>query len=602
MTEEKLDLKQIATLPSLFRARVAQTPDKIAYWQFDVANNSWQSTTWRAIASEVARWQAAMLRDGLQRGDRVGIMLRNSREWVVFDQAALGLGLVTVPLYLDDRPDNVAYIVRDAGIRLLLVEGRRQWQRLQQVGGDLQEVVRIVSVRTIEEEDAPRDPRLESLADWIFGLHGALAAEEGAAQDLATIVYTSGTTGRPKGVMLSHDNILFNVAGANSCAELGGSDRFLSFLPLSHMLERTGGYYLPMLVAAEVSFARSVNQLAEDLQTQRPTVLISVPRIYERFHARILQNLRKQPAFKQRMFRTAVQIGWQRFLHEQGRGGWRPGFVLWPLLKKKVADKLLGLLGGRLRFAICGGAAMPPEIAREFIGLGLTLLQGYGLTETSPVISVNRPEDNIPESIGTVLPGIEVMIGANDELLSRSRCVMLGYWNNPTATAATIDADGWLHTGDQARIDAAGHLHITGRIKDIIVLGNGEKVPPADMEMAIALDPLFEQVMLLGEGRAYLAALIVLNPEEWKALSEMLGVNAADPESLQHKFVQKAVLARVNDSIRAFPGFAQVRRVHIALDPWTIEAGLITPTMKMKRAQIVKRFSHEIDELFGDGA
>ncbi len=602
MTDEALDITTIKTLPELFRARVRATPEKIAYWHFDVGSNTWQSTTWESVASEVGRWQAALRREGLQPGDRVGIMLRNGREWVVFDQAALGLGLVTVPLYVDDRADNVAYIVQDAGIRLLLVEGKRQWQRLQQVGGELSEVRRIVSVRSISEEDEPRDPRLESLSDWIFGLHGALATHAGAPTDLASIVYTSGTTGRPKGVMLSHDNILFNVHGASTCAVLGGEDRFLSFLPLSHMLERTGGYYLPMLVGAEVSFARSVNQLAEDLQTQRPTVLISVPRIYERFHAKVQQNLRKQSPLKQRLFRKAVEVGWQRFLYEQGRAGWRPGLLLWPILKRKVADRILGLLGGRMRFAICGGAAMPPEVGREFIGLGLTLLQGYGLTETSPVISVNRPEDNIPESIGTVLPGIEVMIGAQDELLTRSRSVMLGYWNNPEATQATIDRDGWLHTGDQARIDAGGHLYITGRIKDIIVLGNGEKVPPADMEMAIAMDPLIEQVMIIGEGRPFLSALIVLNPDEWRQLAEMLSVRPDDPESLRQKFVEKAVLARVNEAIRAFPGYAQIRRAALTLDPWTIDAGLITPTMKMKRGQIIKRFADDIERLYRENA
>ena len=588
----------VRTLPGLFRARVAATPEKVAYRHFDVAGKCWHATTWEEMAIEVGRWQAALKKEGLQQGDRVAIMLKNCREWVVFDVAALGLGLVVVPLYTDDRPENAAYIMEDAGVKLLLVEGKKQWKRLQQVSSRLGNLQRIVSVNTIEKDDRPDDEHLQSLSEWLFGLEGPVLSEESDPLELATIVYTSGTTGKPKGVMLSHDNILFNAWGAAHCGHLTSEDRFLSFLPLSHMLERMAGLYFPMMVGAEVVYSRGVNQLGDDLVTQKPTTLVSVPRIYERVYARIMSKLRKDSAFRQKIFHKAVEVGWKRFEYKQGRGRFHRSILLWPLYKRLVADKILERLGGRLRYAICGGAALPPEIARLFIGLGLPMVQGYGMTETSPVICVNRPDDNIPESIGQALPGIEVRIGENDELQTRSRCVMLGYWNNQQATEETIDSDGWLHTGDQVRVNETGHYFITGRIKEIIVLGNGEKVPPADMEMAIAMDPLIDQVMVIGEGRSYLTALAVLEPQEWRALAQQLGIDPDDPASLREKRVEKAVLKRIGNQIASFPGYAQIRRVHLMLEPWTVDDGLLTPTLKMKRPKIAERFRDEIEALY----
>ncbi|MEJ2060010.1 MAG: long-chain fatty acid--CoA ligase [Gammaproteobacteria bacterium] len=592
--------EQAVTLAGLFRERVHQTPDAIAYRQYDIGRCEWTRTTWREMANEVGDWQAAMLREGLKPGDRVGIMLRNSREWIAFDQAALGLGLVTVPLYTEDRPENAAYIINDANIRLLLVEGKRQWQQLQTVKDEIQGLERIISVNTIEEEDGPADGRLESLSAWLFGVRGDLQAGESDADDLATIVYTSGTTGRPKGVMLSHHNILSNAYASSRCAPMSMEDVMLSFLPLSHTLERTAGYYMAMMVGIQVAYARSIPQLGEDLQAIRPTILVSVPRIYERVYGRILDGLKKKSPLAQRLFRRAVAVGWRRFQHHQGRAGWHPSLLTWPLLEKAVAHKILSRLGGRMRLAICGGAAMPPEVAKVFIGLGLPLFQGYGMTECSPVASVNHPDDNIPESIGLALEGVEVKVGERDELLVRGPNVMLGYWNNEQATKEAVDADGWLHTGDQARIDEGGHIYIIGRLKEIIVLANGEKVPPADMEMAITMDPLFEQVMIIGEGKPYLSALVVLDEDHWKEFAAGLDVDSHGAASLSDKYVEKAVLHRIAQAIDDFPGYAQVRRVTLSLTPWSIEDGLLTPTMKMKRARIENKY-HEAIECMYEG-
>lgn len=585
--------EEAGNLSGLFHERVRRSANARAYSHYDNGSHAWLHTTWTEMALEVGRWQAAMRKEGLQPGDRVALMLRNSREWVVFDQAALGLGLVSVPLYTDDRPDNVAHIVEETQSKLLVVDGKRQWRCLQEVGDGFASLKRIVSLANIEAEDGAVGPHLESFATWSFGCHGEPERSEAAPDELASIVYTSGTAGRPKGVMLSHRNMLENAWAAAQVADITPDDVFLSFLPLSHTLERTGGYYLPMLCGSRVAYARSVQQLGEDLKAVRPTILVSVPRVYERVHNRLRKSLERQGALSRRLFAAAVRAGWLRYQRAQGRGAWTPGQLLAPALDRLVGGKLRERMGGRLRFAICGGAPLSPELAREFIGLGVTLLQGYGLTEASPVVSVNRPENNLPESIGPALQGVETHIGANDELLVRGPNVMLGYWGNEEATRAAVDAEGWLHTGDQARVDAEGRLYITGRLKDIIVLANGEKVSPVEMEIAIGLDDLFEQVLIVGEGRPYLGALAVLDAEAWPAFARESDVDPDDPGAPADRYVERRALQRIGRALHAFPGYAQIRRVTLLRQPWTVEEGLVTPTQKLKRARILAQ--HEAD-------
>jgi long-chain acyl-CoA synthetase len=574
---------------------VAATPDKIAYRHFDAATETWRGRTWAEIGTDVARWRAALAREDFVPGDRVAIMLRNCAEWVMFDQAAFSLGLVTVPLYLDDRPENAAYILDHAGAKLLLVEGRVQHRKLAEIVAASKSLERIVSLQPLESL-ASWSGKITEAQAWLRDAEGTPVPERHITPDmLASIVYTSGTTGRPKGVMLTHGNILWNIWYVLHCGPFRPDDVFLSFLPMSHTFERTCGCYLPMTLGAEVVFARSVAQLASDLETIAPSVLVSVPRIYERVYSRIQDSLAKRPAIARTLFELTVDVGWHRFEHAQGRVPWHPKLLLWPLLEKKVAAPVTNKLGGRLKFAVSGGAALCPTIARTFIGLGVPLYQGYGLTETSPVIAVNRPGSNVPSSIGLPLPGVEVRIGDNNELLTRSKCVMRGYWDNPEATRQMIDAEGWLHTGDKASVDEYGHLHITGRIKDIIVLSNGEKVPPADMESAILLDPIFDQAMLVGEGQPYLAAVLSLNGEHWPAFAQAEGL---DPGAPNDPKAIKILLQRVAAQLREFPGYAQVRRAHATLDPWSIDNGLLTPTMKMKRGPISNKYKDAITAMY----
>lgn len=581
-------LKDADTLAGVFLERVARSPDKTAYIQYDSTQERWLEISWSEMARRVARWQTAFQREDLKPGDRVALMLRNCCEWVSFDLAAQGLGLVTVPLYTNDRAENIGYILQDAGVRLLLLENGEQWQDMQKIRNQLAGLNRIITLEKVPPKGL--QPRLLHIDDWLPKQGPRLPqAIDLPSETLATIVYTSGTTGRAKGVMLSHRNLLWDIESGLKIIDIFPSDSFLSFLPLSHTLERTVGYTLPMVAGASVAFARSIPQLGEDLQARKPTVLVSVPRIFERVYAKIQDKLHHDSAIAKAIFKGAVETGWQRFEHLQGRAGWSPRLALWPLYEKLVAGKIREKLGGRLRIAVSGGAPLSPDIAKVFIGLGVPILQGYGLTETSPIITANTHENNIPSSVGIPFPGIELKVSDTEELLVRAPNVMLGYWNNRHATADVIDPEGWFHTGDKVRIEN-DHIFITGRLKEIIVMANGEKVPPADMEMCITMDSLFEQVLIIGEGKPYLSALVVLNEEIAKE-------EGLDPRQLTAQ-QEETLLKRINEQLDNFPGYAKIVRISVLKEPWSIENGMVTPTMKLKRKAIFAQYAAELETLY----
>jgi long-chain acyl-CoA synthetase len=398
--------------------------------------------------------------------------------------------------------------------------------------------------------------------------------------------------------MLSHRNILSNVNAILEVMPVREDDRLLSFLPLSHTFERTVGYYLPIAAGASVVFARSIALLMQDLVAIKPTILVSVPRIYERAYA-VLRETADRTWFRKQLFARAVEIGWHRFEHQQGRASpvSGPGRLIFPLLDRLVGKPVRDRFGGRLRAAVTGGAALAPEVARPFLALGVPLLQGYGMTESAPVIACNTPEDNDPASVGRPVGGVSVRIGDRDELLARGENVMKGYWQRPQDTALALDQDGWLHTGDQAQLKN-GRVYIKGRLKDIIVTSTGEKIAPADLETAIVSDPMFEQVLVLGEQRPYLVALVVLNPTRWSQQAGALGLDSHAIAELHSVAATHWALERIGLALCAFPHYATPRAVWLSLEPWTVAAGLITPTLKPKRLAIQARFAAEIAELY----
>ncbi|SNX58791.1 long-chain acyl-CoA synthetase [Nitrosomonas ureae] len=595
-----IPVEQAKTLDGLFKERVQRSPQAVAYRYFDAVSDQWRSHTWEQMNQQIARWQVALTKESLVPGDRVAVMMRNCPEWVMFEQAALGLGLVVIPLYVDDRVENATYVINDATVKLLLLENSQQWRQFLTLPDEIEGLQRVVILRPFEPDsvDACDNVRVVSAMEWLSVHAREVRHIDSDPDSLATIIYTSGTSGRPKGVMLSHHNILSNAFSCLQVVPVLPEDVLLSFLPLSHTFERTAGYYVPMMTGATIAYARSIPQLQEDLLIIRPTIMISVPRIYERVYAGIQAKLAEGSGFTRGLFNFAVDVGYSQFECQQGRGYRRLSHVVWPLLKKLVADKVMGKLGGRLRMVMSGGAALSPQVSRVFIGLGLPILQGYGMTESSPVVCANRLEDNVPASVGLPIPGVEVKLGESNALLIRGPNVMLGYWNNPEATQAVISSDGWLNSGDIASIDAQGHVTITGRLKEIIVLSTGEKVPPADMEAAILRDPLFEQVMLIGESRSYLSVLVVLNPARWQEFMAHYGLGDDLTNEQQRQQAEEILLEKITRQTSEFPGYAKIRRAAVAQEPWSVENGLLTPTLKLKRAKVLEKYNSEIERLY----
>ena len=585
------------TLDELFRERVRRSANKVAYTEYDEKFDDWLNYSWADIAAQVERWQVALQASGLVKGDRVAIRLKNGINWVICDQAALRLGLVVVPLYCADRADNVNYVLDNSGAKLLFLESVDEWEEIRDADGD-----GTTDLTTIENVIVCQKPLLETDNDLVQYVQSWLPEvgehlERGMAEpdDLASIVYTSGTTGRPKGVMLSHKNMLQNAYAGMRSVQLLPTDITLSFLPLSHTFERTIGYYAGVMSGVHTYYNRSIPELVDDLMIAKPSVMIAVPRIFERVNNKIFQGVAESSTIKKKLFYAAMNTGWHRFEYGQGRASWHPKLLFQPILDALVGKKIRQKLGGNLRFAVVGGAALSPAVAKTFISLGVLLLQGYGLTESSPVISVNTLESNQPDSIGLPLRGVDVAISDEQELLVHGDTVMMGYWNNPQATEEVLTKDGWLHTGDQATLNDQGFLRIVGRLKDILVLANGEKVPPADMEIAIGKDKLFEQVLVIGEGKPFLSALLVLNSEQWQKVQQEHGFKSTD---LANDRLQTLLLERVASCIEEFPGYAKIRKVVAFEQEWSVEDDLITPTLKVKRPKVLAKFSAEVESMY----
>ncbi len=599
-------LRNCKTLSEFVPLRAAQIPDAVALRQYDRKAKAWQSVTYSELNKLITAWRRALVALNLERGTRVAILLNNSVDAVLADQAVLANGLIPVPLHAIDTPGSSAFILNDSEATVLITNKLERWTLIEKANmpiPDLKHVI-LTEERALEKEEDGK--KLYSKDVWLAKGKDVTELPAGPSpEDLAAIVYTSGTTGRPKGVMLTHHNVVENVIATlvHIAPAPAPGYVFLSFLPLSHTFERTAGYYLALGMGCTITYNRSIMLLAEDLKTVKPDVLISVPRIYEKIYARINDMLGKKPAIVRFLFNAAVSVGWRKFCAENklpvppSPWSFLDG-ITGPVLKKLVANKVLEQFGGNLKVAIAGGAALNGKVARVFGGLGLAPIQGYGMTEASPIIAGNSLTLNQPDTVGCLFKNLELRLAPEtNEIQIRGSSIMKGYWKRPEDTARVLDADGWLSTGDVGEINEAGLLRIKGRIKEIIVTSTGEKVPPVDLELALETDPLFSQAYIIGENKPFISAVTVLNPEEWKKLAAELKVSANEA-SLKLTSVRAAILKRVKTAAADFPHYALPRKVLLTLKPWTIENGLLTPTLKLKRTPLAKFFKKEIDEIY----
>ncbi|MCI5895988.1 MAG: long-chain fatty acid--CoA ligase [Candidatus Aphodousia sp.] len=597
-------LSRLKTLDQFIPARTAVAPHTEALRQFDRRSNTWERISYRDLSERIMVWRRAFAKLGLKRGDRVAILLPNGVDSVCCDQAVLANGYVPVPLHAIDTAGSSAYIIADSEAKVLVTTRQNRWDSIylaHTVMPKLKEVI-------FTEESAPErrndGVRHWDLENWLATGHDVTELPEGPQEDdLAAIVYTSGTTGRPKGVMLTHKNVVSNVVNTLKTVLPSPGSIFLSFLPVSHTFERQCGYYLALGMGCTIVYTRSIQQLAEDFRIVRPNVIISVPRIYERIYAKVQAKLARESAFVRFMFNWAVEVGWRRFCKrfgmpvEKSSTSWLDPIV-WPILDRLVSRTLLDQFGGQVQVAISGGAALSSKIAKVFCGLGLVITQGYGMTESSPIIAGNSTTYNHPHTVGKPLPGTQVRLGEDNEIQVKSDSIMKGYWNRPEDTKQAFTEDGWFRTGDVGEFDEEGYLRIVGRIKEIIVTSTGEKVPPADLEQAIEIDPLFEQSYVIGENRPFISTIIVLNKEEWKKLAATLNLDPLDPESLHATITRNAVLKRIKAAAKDFPQYALPRNVWLTLEPWTIDNELLTPTLKLKRKALAQKFAPQIQTLY----
>ncbi|PRC91561.1 AMP-dependent synthetase/ligase [Solimicrobium silvestre] len=602
MSTDDNALSSINTLAELFAWRVRQTPTAEAYREFDNSSGQWISSSWQETNQHIAGFINALSTLAMARGSRIAILLPNGLHAVCIDQATLALAHVPVPMHALDNPASIAYILSDSDASFLIAATDEQWQSIAATNIAFPSLQQVVVLQKTQPESNSSVPVL-NLQEWLATAHNT--QEQSTAQfpephDLAALVYTSGTTGKPKGVMLTHQNVMSNVRAVVQRIAPVTDDVFLSFLPLSHTFERTAGYYLPIAAGACVVFSRSVKQLPEELLLVRPTILISVPRIYERVYAVIQSKLASSKA-QNWLFNVAIAVGWRRFAGTQGMSSVNVlrstlDELSWQILNPLVASKLMNQFGGRLRVAVSGGAALSPAISHCFLALGIPIVQGYGMTETAPIIAFNAPDDNDPATVGRPITGVEVKIGDNAELLVRGPNVMRGYWKREEDTAKTI-IDGWLHTGDQAEI-VADRVRIKGRVKEIIVTSTGEKIAPVDLELAITNDSAFEQAYAFGDNAPFIACAVVLSLSYWQQLAISLSLNPDDKQSLQSDSAVNAVVKRLRDLTQSFPYYAQPKAAILTLEPWTIENTLITPTLKLKRKNLEGHFAQDIQRIY----
>jgi long-chain acyl-CoA synthetase len=590
------------TLPELLTRVVAARDAPVVLRE--ARGGVWTDVSARELGSRVDDLAYGLAQLGAGPGDRVALLSENRVGWAVADLAILANGALTVPVYPSLGADVAGHILRDSRARICVVSTPEQLEKVRQArAGTALERVITLDPSPGGGDDVLHVDRAAELGRALRARSPGLVEGRAAAIDAAapaTILYTSGTTGLPKGVLLSHENILSNIRSVLSVFEIGPGDVTLSFLPLCHIFERTAGYYTMLQAGATISYAESIETVPRDLMEVRPTIVLGVPRFYEKTRDRVLDAVRDAPPLRRRLFAWAIRVGGAAA--EARMAGRRPGPLLaarHAVADRLVLSKLRARTGGRIRFFVSGGAALPPEIARFFWAAGLPVLEGYGLSETAPVIAANTFRHVRIGSVGRPVPGVEVRIAPDGEIVCRGPNIMAGYHDLPDETSAVL-RDGWFHTGDVGHLDADGFLYVTDRKKDLFKTTAGKYVAPAPIESRLQLHPLVSQAVVVGSRRKHAAVLIVPDRVALEREAREAGVEAADLAALlREPLVQQLferVLREVNASLAAHE---KVRRFTLLPEPFTIESGELTPTLKVKRSVVETRYRSLIDAMYG---
>ena len=593
------------TIPKQLLANVERFGEKPALLYKERDAGKWQQVSWNELGRKVNTLAAYLVSISLKPGEKVVLLSENRPEWIMSDLAILAAGGVTVPLYFTSTTSQIDHILKDCGAKIVIASTINQLDKLLKAKSS-ENVRRIILMDAPDSSAGFNYEKTTLLSDIYASSTAKHLAElkkrlsELSGEDLASILYTSGTTGPPKGVMLTHNNLLFN---ANACAKvikLSEDDLLLSFLPLSHAFERTAGCYLPLLQGASIAYAESIEKIPDNMLELRPTIMVGVPRFYEKTYASICSRVDEQSPLKKRIFAWGLKTG--AACSRIRAGGEDLPFLL--SLKRLIADKLIFArvragMGGRLRFFVSGGAPLSREIGGFFNSIGITILEGYGLTETSPVITCNTLSDRRAGTVGRSLPGLEVRIESDGEIATKGPHVMKGYYDNEKGTSEVIK-DGWFFTGDIGEI-SDGYLTITDRKKDLIVTAGGKNVAPQSIETVLIADPFINQIMVYGDGKKFISALLVpdmLKLQEWANRKKIYYKNIED--LCKNNAIIAFYMDRIDTALKDFAPYERVRKAVLVSEPFSMERGEITPTLKINRKKIIGRYKLELEKLYED--
>ena len=598
-------LKVFKTIPDLYNHLVEEhgpTAERSAFRH--KVDGVYTDITFKQFKQETELLAMGLASLGVKRGDKVAIIGENRPEWVYSDMAIMGLGGVDVPLYPISTSETIEFILNNSEAVGVIVSNNFHLNKVIKIRENCKQLRFIIVMNEIDlsESGTYLFKQVQEMGKEFakenkdhFKDNIALAHEN----DLCTFIYTSGTTGEPKGVMLTHKNIISNVNAVHEIIEIGPTDLFLSFLPLCHVFERMAGYYTALSGGAQIAYAESIEKVSSNLVEIKPTVMTAVPRLFERMYSKIHKGVEASPEKKQKIFKWAVDTGSKYHKAKKMEAG--VPFAL--SLKHKLADKLVfskvkEKTGGRLRFFISGGAALARELGEFFEAVGILILEGYGLTESSPVIAVNRPYNYKFGTVGQTMPGVEVKIANDGEILAYGPNIMKGYYKNEAETNATIK-DGWLHTGDIGVFDAEGFLMITDRKKSLFKTTAGKYIAPTPIENLFLGSKYIDQFIIIGDRRMFITALIVPDYEALKEYADSHRIHYDDPKELtKMKQIYEMLEKDLGEFQRKLAGYEKVRKFTILDKPFTIEGGEMTPSMKLKRKVIEERYTNLIDDMY----
>jgi long-chain acyl-CoA synthetase len=594
-------VNNFGTLAELFKAQAERLGDRV--FLRDKTGKNWHDHSWNDVADEAGRLRAGLLGMGLERGDRIAILSDNCPRWVVVDQAALGMGAVVVPLYTTSGVEETRHILADSGARMVAVNGDAALKKIVGMARQLPDLEGVIQM-TPTEGAPPSYGALGKLRIFTFAqvtAHPPTPPVDGSREDLATLIYTSGTTGPSKGAMLTHGNLLANSESSQAALDLNEQDMTLSFLPIAHSFERTAGYYTVVLAGGTISYAEGLGQIAQNLLEVNPTIVLTVPRVLEAVHTRVMRAVEAGSLLRRALFSAAVATGAQAAAYRHA-GRPVPAHLAAPmaLFRNLVFARIRSIFGTRLRYLISGGAPLPREIFRFLAAAEVPIVEGYGLTEASPVVSVNLHGHTRIGTVGRAIRDVEVRTAPDGELLVRGPNVMGGYYKLEAETRETIDGDGWLHTGDIARIDADGYIAITDRKKEIIVLSGGKNVSPANLENRLVSDPAIAQACVVGDRRKHLAALLV--PDfEYLATQPAFKLIATRPpeQAVTDPSLRAFYQTRVRELNKGLSDIETIVDFALIARPFGQDNGELTPTLKLRRKVVIEHYRETIESLYG---